>query len=162
MCREQQEKRFDQERAVLVRNYENDLQSMSEQQRKQVTSVLLLYYSDLHVLDFANANCPSPTQVDKAEEQQHVDLKVTSKKIRAEQEKELKAFRESLKQEMKLLKHEVELLPKDRRKEELKIRKEIMEKEQAMRVSQQCQQLVSIARRVVSRSEIMVSLCHFG
>ncbi len=106
VCREQQEKRFDQERAVLVRNYENDLQSMSEQQRKQV---------------------------DKAEEQQHVDLKVTSKKIRAEQEKELKAFRESLKQEVKLLKHEVELLPKDRRKDELKARRAMMEKEQALR-----------------------------
>ncbi len=37
-------------------------------------------------------------QVAKAEEQQHVDLKVTSKKIRAEQEKELKTFREGLKQ----------------------------------------------------------------
>ena len=73
-------------------------------------------------------------QVDKAEEQQHVDLKVTSKKIRAEQEKELKAFREGLKQELKLLKHEVELLPKDRRKEELKARKERMEKDQQNRV----------------------------
>ena len=90
-----------------MRNYENDLHSMMEQQKKQV---------------------------DKAEEQQHVDLKVTSKKIRAEQEKELKAFREGLKQELKLLKHEVELLPKDRRKEELKARKERMEKDQQSRV----------------------------
>ena len=73
-------------------------------------------------------------QVDKAEEQQHVDLKVTSKKIRTEQEKELKTFREGLKQELKLLKHEVELLPKDRRKEELKARKERMEKDQQNRV----------------------------
>ena len=37
---------------------------------------------------------------------------------RAEQEKELKSFRESLKTEVKLLKQEVELLPKERRKEE--------------------------------------------
>ena len=59
---------------------------------------------------------------------------MTSKKIRAEQEKELKQFRESLKQEMKLLKHEVELMPKDRRKEELKARKERLEQEQQMRV----------------------------
>ena len=73
-------------------------------------------------------------QVDKAEEQQHMDLKVTSKKIRAEQEKELKAFKESLKQEMKLLKHEVELLPKSIRKEELKIRRERMESEHQARV----------------------------
>ena len=61
---------------------------------------------------------------------------VTSKKIRAEQEKELKAFRESLKQEMKLLKHEVELLPKDRRKEELRMRKDRLEREHQDRVRQ--------------------------
>lgn len=107
MCKEQQEKRFDQEKTILVKNYENDLQSMIEQQKKQV---------------------------DKAEEQQHVDLKVTSKKIRAEQEKELKSFKEGLKQELKLLKQEVELVPKDRRKEELKARRERMEKEQHIKV----------------------------
>ena len=60
---------------------------------------------------------------------------MTSKKIRAEQEKDLKGFRESLKQEVKLLKHEVELLPKDRRKEELKARKERLEQEHQIRVS---------------------------
>ena len=108
VCREQQDKRFEQERGVLIRNYENDLQSMVDQQRKQV---------------------------DRAEEQQHVDVKVTSKKIRAEQEKELKSFRESLKTEGKLLKQEVELLPKDRRKEELKHRKESLENDQQRRVS---------------------------
>merc|ERR1711981_911975 len=68
LCKEQQDKRFEQERTILVKNYENDLQSMIDQQKKQV---------------------------EKAEEQQHVDLKVTSKKIRADQEKELKNFRES-------------------------------------------------------------------
>ena len=108
VCREQQDKRFEQERGVLIRNYENDLQSMVDQQRKQV---------------------------DRAEEQQHVDVKVTSKKIRAEQEKELKSFRESLKTEVKLLKQEIELLPKDRRKEELKHRKEALENDQQRRVS---------------------------
>ena len=110
VCREQQDKRFEQERGVLIRNYENDLQSMVDQQRKQV---------------------------DRAEEQQHVDVKVTSKKIRAEQEKELKSFRESLKTEVKLLKQEVELLPKDRRKEELKHRKEGLESDQQRRVGRQ-------------------------
>jgi len=107
VCREQQDKRFEQERSVLVRNYENDLGSMVEQQRKQV---------------------------DRAEEQQNVDVKVTSKKIRAEQEKELKQFRESLKQEVKLMKQEVELqTPKDRRKDELKRRKEMLERDQQRR-----------------------------
>ena len=69
LCKEQQDKRFEQERTILVKNYENDLQSMIDQQKKQV---------------------------EKAEEQQHVDLKVTSKKIRADQEKELKNFRYEL------------------------------------------------------------------
>ena len=53
LCKEQQEKRFEQERTILVKNYENELQSMIDQQKKQV---------------------------EKAEEQQHVDLKVIFKK----------------------------------------------------------------------------------
>ena len=73
-------------------------------------------------------------QVAKAEEQQQIDYKVTSKKIRAEQEKEHKTFREGLKQEVKLLKLEIELMPKDRRKEEFKHRKENLEREQKRRV----------------------------
>merc|ERR1739838_152921 len=103
LCKEQQEKRFEQERTILVKNYENELQSMIDQQKKQV---------------------------EKAEEQQHVDLKVTSKKIRAEQEKELKTFRESLKQETKLMKQEVDLLPKSERKETLKARREALDADQ--------------------------------
>ena len=43
-CREQQDKRFEQERSVLVRNYENDLGSMVEQQRKQVESLCHFFY----------------------------------------------------------------------------------------------------------------------
>merc|ERR1712227_776069 len=102
LYREQQEKRFDSEKATLTKNYENDLSSMVDGQKKQV---------------------------DKCENQQQDELKVSSKKIRNEQEKELKSFRESLKQETKLLKHEVELLPKDRRKEALKMRKDQLERE---------------------------------
>merc|ERR1712029_463886 len=102
LYREQQEKRFDTERVTLMKNYENDLTSMVESQKKQV---------------------------DKCENQQQDELKISSKRIKNEQEKELKTFRESLKQETKLLKHEVELLPKDRRKEALKMRKEQLEKE---------------------------------
>ena len=42
----------------------------------------------------------------------------------------MKTFRESLKQEMKLLKQEVDLLPKSERKETLKARKEALEGDQ--------------------------------
>ena len=102
LYREQQEKRFDGEKVTLMKNYENDLTSMVESQKKQV---------------------------DKCENQQQDELKVSSKRIRNEQDKELKSFRESLKQEIKYLKHEVEMLPKDRRKEALKVRKDQLERE---------------------------------
>ena len=59
-----------------------------------------------------------------------MSFQVTSKKIRAEQEKELKTFRESLKQETKLMKQEVDLLPKSERKETLKARREALEADQ--------------------------------
>ena len=51
-----------------------------------------------------------------------------------QQEKEVKQFREGLKQEMKLVKHEVDILPRDQRKEALKRRKEEKEIEQAEKV----------------------------
>ena len=73
LVKEQQEKRFEVERVTLMKNYDNDLSSMIDSQKKQV---------------------------DKCEQQQHEELKVSSKRIRNEQEKELKGFRESLKQEV--------------------------------------------------------------
>ena len=118
--KEQQEKRFDTERITLMKNYENDLTSMIDGQKKQVGFAIYSFKFKIHFLLF---------KVDKCEQQQHEELKVSSKRIRNEQEKELKSFRESLKQEVKLLKHEVELLPKDRRKEALKLRKEQLERE---------------------------------
>merc|ERR550534_257570 len=106
LLQKQEQKRFEVERTTLMKNYDNDLSSMIDSQKKQV---------------------------DKCEQQQHEELKVSSKRIRNEQEKELKGFRESLKQEVKLLKCEVELLPKDRRKEALKMRKDQLEREHVLR-----------------------------
>ena len=62
-----------------------------------------------------------------------MELKATSKRIRADQEKELRSFRESLKTELKLLKQEVDLLPKEARKEALRSRKEQLDADQATR-----------------------------
>lgn len=62
-------------------------------------------------------------------------MRLASKKIRSEQERELKEFRESQKQEMRLLKQEVDLMPKDRRKSMFKDRKEKLETEHEERVS---------------------------
>uniref|UniRef100_A0A6M2DVN4 Putative serine/threonine protein kinase n=1 Tax=Xenopsylla cheopis TaxID=163159 RepID=A0A6M2DVN4_XENCH len=102
MNKEQQDKRFEQERLALERNYEGDLDSLSHQQRQQV---------------------------EKAESQNETEMKMASKKIRAEQERELKLFREGLKQELRLLKQEVDLLPKDKRKDAFRVRKQALEVE---------------------------------
>ncbi|XP_018311363.1 serine/threonine-protein kinase 10 isoform X2 [Mycetomoellerius zeteki] len=100
--KDQQEKRFEQERQILERNAEADLEALARQQRQQI---------------------------ERAEAQQEVDLRLSSKKIRSEQERELKQFRENLKQELRLLKQEIDLMPKDKRKSTFKIRKEKLEAE---------------------------------
>ena len=63
LVKEQQERRFEVERVTLMKNYDNDLSSMIDSQKKQE---------------------------DKCEQQQQEELKVSSKRIRNEQEKELK------------------------------------------------------------------------
>lgn len=94
---EQQERRFDHEKVQLERTFEADLETLSRQQR---------------------------VLIERAEAQQDADLRASSKRIRAEQERELKQFREGLKQELRLLKAEIDRLPKEQRKNEFKIRKE--------------------------------------
>ncbi|XP_050421014.1 serine/threonine-protein kinase 10 isoform X2 [Adelges cooleyi] len=102
ISKEQQDKKFEQERTALIKQYEADLDAMVKQQRQAV---------------------------ERAETQQEVDLRMTSKKIRLEQERELKEFREGLKQELRLLKQEVDLKPKERRKNLFKDKKEKLETE---------------------------------
>ncbi|CAH1173549.1 unnamed protein product [Phaedon cochleariae] len=99
---EQQDRKFEQERATLERTFENDLEMLSRQQR---------------------------AQIERAEAHQDADLRATSKKIRGEQERDLKQFREGLKAELRLLKYEVDMLPKERRKAEFKVRKDKMDTE---------------------------------
>ncbi|CAB0034186.1 unnamed protein product [Trichogramma brassicae] len=101
-AKEQQEKRNEQERLLLERQAEAEIELQARQQRQQL---------------------------DKAEQQQENDLRLTSKKIRAEQERELKIFREGLKQDLRLLKQEVDLMPKEKRKSVFKARKEKLEAE---------------------------------
>ncbi|XP_037032839.1 serine/threonine-protein kinase 10 isoform X2 [Bradysia coprophila] len=99
-AREQQERRFEQERIALERTYDADMETLARQHRQLV---------------------------EKTEQQQESDLRATSKKIRAEQERELKLFRDSLKQEIRLLKQEIDLQPKEKRKEEFRQRRAAME-----------------------------------
>lgn len=102
----EQEKKFDFEKQQLLRSYDTEVEALNRQQKQQV---------------------------EKAESQQEIELKNASKKIRAEQERELKAFRESLKTELKLLKQEIDLLPKDKRKDAFKARKEKLDVDQTER-----------------------------
>lgn len=104
--KDQQEKRFEQERLMLERGAEGDLDTLARQQRQQI---------------------------ERAETQQEADLRLASKKIRGEQERELKQFREGLKQELRLLKQEVDLMPKERRKNAFKTRKDKLEAEHEAR-----------------------------
>lgn len=100
LAREQQERQFEQERIGMERTYEADMETLARQQKQLL---------------------------EKTEQQQETELRTASKRIRAEQEKELKDFRENLKQEIRLLKQEIDLLPKDKRKDEFKKRRLAME-----------------------------------
>lgn len=121
----------------MLRNYETDIEQLNKQQK---------------------------IQVEKAEVAQGLDMKLASKKLKADQvcqlvrthkfyvcqileenvncvvcfhttqEKEQKQFREALKQEFKLLKQEVDMLPKDIRKETMKRKREEKEIEQTDKV----------------------------
>ncbi|KAL1432194.1 hypothetical protein MTO96_013524 [Rhipicephalus appendiculatus] len=65
-AREQQQKKFDQELTTLLRDYDNDLEALNRTQKQQV---------------------------EKAEQQQDLDLKYASRRIRTEQEKRKDMFR---------------------------------------------------------------------
>lgn len=87
---EAKERKFEADSAALKKSYDQDLDVMTKQHKQQI---------------------------EKAEQIQQNDMKNAAKKLRTEQEKELKMFREKQKQEMKLLKQELDLLPRDNRKE---------------------------------------------
>ncbi|XP_064538089.1 serine/threonine-protein kinase 10 isoform X2 [Drosophila montana] len=100
MAKEQQDRRFEQERTSLEKTYEADMDTLARQHKQLV---------------------------EKTEQTQENELRSSSKRIRSEQEQELKIFRENLKQEIRLLKQEVDLFPKDKRKDEFKQRRTAME-----------------------------------
>ncbi|XP_008546000.1 serine/threonine-protein kinase 10-A [Microplitis demolitor] len=100
--KDQQERKFEQERQMLERGADTDLDNLSKNQRQQI---------------------------ERAEAQQEADLRLASRKIRSEQDRDLKQFREGLKQELRLLKQEVDLMPKEKRKNAFKVRKDKLEAE---------------------------------
>ncbi|KAH8384592.1 hypothetical protein KR093_001798 [Drosophila rubida] len=100
LAKEHQDRRFEQERISLEKTYEADMDTLARQHKQLI---------------------------EKTEQSQENELRNSSKRIRSEQEQELKIFRENLKQEIRLLKQEVDLFPKDKRKDEFKQRRTAME-----------------------------------
>ncbi|XP_067658019.1 serine/threonine-protein kinase 10-like isoform X2 [Haliotis asinina] len=100
VARDAQEKKFEADMQNLVKNFDQDMETLTKQQKQQV---------------------------EKAELAQSNDMKNAARKIKTEQEKEVKIFKEQQKQELKLLKQEMDLLPRDGKKEAMRKRKEAKE-----------------------------------
>uniref|UniRef100_A0A914CWV8 Uncharacterized protein n=1 Tax=Acrobeloides nanus TaxID=290746 RepID=A0A914CWV8_9BILA len=101
--REQQEKRFNQEKMNVQRSYETEIEMISRAQKRKIEDL---------------------------ERAQEEELKAVARKIKAEQEKELRAFRARLKQDQKIMKQEVDMLPKSQRKDVMKMRKDQLDRMQ--------------------------------
>ncbi|KAG9508946.1 Serine/threonine-protein kinase 10, partial [Fragariocoptes setiger] len=101
---EQQDKRHQSEIATLVKEFDAELESINKQQKQLVENY---------------------------EQQQEEALKAASRKVRAEQQRELKQFKENLKMQFKTAKQEIDLLPKARRKDAWRVMKDKLELDQA-------------------------------
>ncbi|XP_050359321.1 serine/threonine-protein kinase 10 isoform X2 [Nymphalis io] len=104
--RDQQDKRFEAELASLSRAHEADLDTLARAQR---------------------------AAAERAEQQLETELRQHAKRLRAEHERDLRHFRDTLKQELRLLKQEVELVAKERRKEAYRSRRTRLDAEHASR-----------------------------
>ncbi|CAF4939873.1 unnamed protein product [Pieris macdunnoughi] len=104
--REQQDKRFEAELASLCRAHEADLDTLARAQR---------------------------AAAERAEQQLEAELRAQAKRLRADHERDLRHFRDTLKQELRLLKQEVELVAKDRRKDAYRQRRTRLDAEHAAR-----------------------------
>ncbi|CAD0206387.1 unnamed protein product [Chrysodeixis includens] len=104
--REQQDKRFEAELVSLERAHESDLEALARAQRGAA---------------------------ERAEQQLEAELRHAAKRLRADHERDLRHFRDTLKQELRLLKQEVELVAKDRRKDAYRVRRARLDAEHAER-----------------------------
>jgi len=83
-----------------------------------IQQVLRTYDYDLEMMTKQHKQ-----QVDKNNATQQLEIKNLQKKLKYDQDRELKVFQDGLKQEIKLLKQDTDLLPKDQRKEVFERRK---------------------------------------
>jgi len=123
-AREAQEKRFDTEKANLIKYYDTELDQLYRQQKQQI---------------------------EKAESSQETDMRMTAKKIKVDQDRELRHFKEQQKQELKLVRVEVEMLPRDQRKEATRKLKEQKERDHMEQERQFIDQQQDTMERLLKR-----------
>lgn len=121
---EQQERKFQQEKAVLTRQYEIDMEALERKQKREI---------------------------EEAEKVQEEELKQAQKRLKYEQEKDLRAFKERLKQEMKIMKQEMDMLPRHQRKDALRMKKDQMEHENHIKEADFVMQLQKNAEATLTR-----------
>ncbi|CAI4229376.1 unnamed protein product [Auanema sp. JU1783] len=103
---EQQDKKFQSEKAALLKQYDFDMESLERKQKKEM---------------------------EEAEKAQEEEMRQVQKKLKSDREKDLKCFRERLKLEKKFAKQEVDLLPRAQRKEIMKVKQDCLEHECRMK-----------------------------
>uniref|UniRef100_A0A915D023 STE20-like serine/threonine-protein kinase n=1 Tax=Ditylenchus dipsaci TaxID=166011 RepID=A0A915D023_9BILA len=99
--RVQQERKFEFEKQAVQKAFEGDIETISRAQKKKM---------------------------EEMEKMQEEELRNVLKRIRIDQEHRLRNFKEGLRQEQKLMKQEVEMLPKKERKDVYRQRKELLDK----------------------------------
>lgn len=132
---EAKEKKFDADSSAAKKSFEQDLDMLIKQQKQLI---------------------------EKAEQAQQNDMKNAAKKIKGEQEKELKMFREKQKQEMKLLKQELDMLPRDSKKEtaqKMREAKQIeMEEKERLFMENQAERLEKHMRQLADQHRQKIAL----
>ncbi|KAM8897869.1 serine/threonine-protein kinase 10 isoform 2-T2 [Spinachia spinachia] len=93
--REQMQRRNDQDMNAKKKQYDTELENLEKNQKQTI---------------------------EKMESDHHIKLKEETKRIKAEQERDLNKFQELIRQKKKEVKHSVDKLPRNERKESLKLR----------------------------------------
>uniref|UniRef100_A0A8C9W661 non-specific serine/threonine protein kinase n=1 Tax=Scleropages formosus TaxID=113540 RepID=A0A8C9W661_SCLFO len=126
--REQVQRRFDQEMHAKKKYYETELENLEKLQKQTI---------------------------EKMETEHAVRLRDETKRIRAEQEKELGKFQEQMKQRKKEVKKEVEKMPRNQRKEAMKQQMNMFQqmKEEEKFLTKQKNYLDTALRQIISRNK---------
>ncbi|CAJ0609754.1 unnamed protein product [Cylicocyclus nassatus] len=121
---EQQGRKFQQEKAISTRQYEIDMEAMERKQKREI---------------------------EEAEKSQEEEMRQVQKRLKYEQEKELRAFKDRLKQEMKIMKQEMDMLPRQQRRDAVRMKKDQMEHENHMKEADFITQLQKNAEATLTK-----------